>query len=43
MGVGGMPQMPPGMNMEQLMKMAQSMGMGGAGGGGGMPNMFGGR
>lgn len=26
---GGMPQMPPGMDMEKLMKMAQSMGMGG--------------
>jgi hypothetical protein len=36
MGAAGMPQMPAGMNMEQLMKMAQAMGMGGAGG---MPNM----
>jgi len=30
-GAGGMPQMPPGMDMEKLMKMAQSMGMGGGG------------
>jgi signal recognition particle subunit SRP54 len=33
-GSGQMPQMPPGMNMESLMQMAQAMGMGG-----GMPNM----
>jgi hypothetical protein len=28
---GGMPQMPPGMDMEKLMQMAQAMGMGGGG------------
>ena len=30
-GMPGMPGLPPGMNMEQMMKMAQSMGMGGPG------------
>jgi signal recognition particle subunit SRP54 len=34
MGGGGMPQVPAGMDMEQLMKLAQTMGMGGGGAGG---------
>lgn len=44
-GGGGMPGLPAGMDMEQLMKMAQSMGLGGGGGfpgAGGFPG-FGGR
>lgn len=30
-GMSGMPALPPGMNMEQMMQMARSMGMGGPG------------